>query len=176
MRVTSVICLGITIALLAGCASEKRPKNKRQIDPDRAERLYNKFVQRLDFNEDGTVACNDIYVQRARLFNRLDTDESETLTSSEYRLAKFEDKDFLFFDFDRADKNVSKLIELEEFTAISDSEFLSMDKNCDCSISKQEALLAMRENHRAEGKNGGDGKRRGKGKRGGGGRRGISTD
>ncbi|MBL4790514.1 MAG: hypothetical protein JKY60_16215 [Kordiimonadaceae bacterium] len=176
MRFTPLVCLFVASALLASCASKKGPEKRQPLDPARAERLYRGFVERWDFDESGSVNCADITVQRTRLFNRLDTDRSQSLSSEEYRKANFEDKSFLFFPFDRIDTDTSSLVELKEFTAVSHSQFLSMDKNSDCTISKPEALLAMREKLRSERRQNGNGKRRGKGKRGGGGRRGISTD
>lgn len=169
--------LGCASVLLMACASNKGPERpeKRQMDPERMERLYNQFVERWDYNEDGMATCDDISVQRARLFKRLDTDESGALTSGEYRYAKFEDKSFMFFALDRVDTNASAEVDLEEFVAVSHSEFLNLDKDGNCAISQREAIAALRELRGGQEGHGRGQGQRGRGGRGMGGKRGGIT-
>jgi hypothetical protein len=142
------------------------------MDPARMEQVYTRFVERWDYNEDGMATCDDVAVQRSRLFKRIDDDKDGLLESGEFRYAKFEDKSFLFFPFDRVDADATGGIDVDEFVAVSHSEFLNIDKNHDCTISQREAMMAMRDTMGEDNGRGG-GKGRGKGGRGkGGGNRG----
>jgi len=136
------------------------------MDPERLEQIYSRFVERWDYNEDGQATCEDIAVKRSRLFQRLDEDKDGALSSGEYRYAKFEDKSFLFFPYDRVDMDSSTTIDVEEFVAVSHSEFLNIDKDKDCTINRQEAMMAMRETM-GSGREGGRPGGRGKGGKGG---------
>ena len=145
MNIKTVILLICTTALVSACASNKRQgQPRRHMDPVRMERVYIQFVERWDFNEDGVATCDDIGVQRSRLFNQLDGDKNGELTRSEYRYAKFEDKSFLFFPIDRVDTNASATVNVDEFVAVFHSEFLNIDQDHDCQISQREAVVAMR--------------------------------
>jgi len=135
------------------------------MDPQRMEHIYLQFVERWDYNQDGLATCDDLTVKRSRLFKRLDADKSGDLTSGEFRYAKFEDKSFMFFPLDRVDTNASATIEVDEFVAVSDSSFLHTDKDKNCVISRQEAMIAARE-LRGGGESG-DHSKGGRGKRGG---------
>lgn len=176
MTVKPLILLACSAALLSACASNKRPERPEREgrDPGRIEHLYNQFVARWDYNEDGVATCDDIRVKRARLFRLLDEDKDDFLSSREYRYAKFEDKSFLFFPMDRVDSNTSASVDVEEFVAVPHSEFLNMDEDGNCEISQNEAITTMRETMAGQGDGGGRGSKGGGGRggKGGGGGRG----
>jgi hypothetical protein len=143
------------------------------MDPDarqeRMEIIHRQFVDRWDYDQDGAATCDDIKTQRSRLFRQLDEDKDGTLTSGEYRHAKFEDKSFMFFDFLRVDTNANGTVELEEMTEVPHSQFLSADKDGDCYISAPEAMATVRDSMMQQGGGrGGPGGRGGRGGRGGG--------
>lgn len=146
-----VLILGASLTL--GACANKGPRgperNRPDMDPEarteRMEHIYKQFVSRWDYNEDGMASCDDIKTQRSRLFKQLDDDKDGTLTSGEYKYAKFEDKSFMFFDFLRVDKNASGVIELDELTEVPHSQFLHADKDGNCTISPPEAMAIVRE-------------------------------
>jgi len=145
MNVRNLILLSLVAALIGACASKRGHERQRpQMKPERIERLYAQFVTHWDFNRDKQITCDDINLQRTQLFARLDIDNNGELGSGEYRFAKFEDKSFMFFALDQIDTNASSTITIKEFTAVSHSEFLSIDKNHDCLISKEEAMASKR--------------------------------
>lgn len=174
MSVKSLIIVSCASVALAACASNKGPERseRRPMDPEQMERVYNRFVERWDYNQDGMATCDDIAIQRSRLFKRLDTDTNGELSSSEYRYAKFEDKSFMFFTHDRVDTDASTTINVDEFVAVTHSEFLNMDQDGDCLINQREAMMAMRDLRGGGSERGsrGEGGGRGKGGRGKGGR------
>lgn len=145
MKTKSLIILCAAAVTLGACASNKGPERHPQVDKQRMARLYNTFISRWDFNEDGSATCDDISTQRSRLFRRLDEDQNGQLTSREYRHARFEDKSFMFFTVDRVDTNSNTTIDADEFVAVPHSQFLNMDQDNDCFIDQHEALTAMRE-------------------------------
>lgn len=160
----TLLILCASSLILSACASNKRPDRRAQHDPERMERMYQTFVNRWDFNEDGKATCDDISVQRSRLFRRLDEDNNGVLSSREFRHARFEDKSFMFFTYDRVDTNASASIDLDEFMTVAHSQFLGMDQDNDCLIDRREALTAMRERNpdvarekKSKGKKGGRG-------------------
>lgn len=160
MNSKALILLCTTAIILSACASKKGPRQNRQMNPERIERLYKDFVARWDYNQDGLATCDDISVKRSRLFKRLDEDKNGTLSSREYRHARFEDKSFMFYEMSRIDSNGSTAVEINEFMGVAHSQFLNMDKDNDCTLSKREVLTAMREqNPDTSRKKGGKGKR-----------------
>lgn len=165
MNTKTMILLCSTALILNACASQKGLENRPPRDSKHLERLSANFINRWDYNEDGNATCDDILVQRSRLFKRLDEDNNGELNSREYRHARFEDKSFMFYEIDRIDGNGSTTVDLNEFIAVTHSQFFNIDKNADCTIDRQEALTAMRNNNpdaaqRKRGKGG-----RGKGKK-----------
>lgn len=132
------------------------------------EQIYARFVERWDYNSDGFATCDDVRIQRARLFKLLDEDKDDFLTSREYRYAKFEDKSFLFFPIDRVDSDTSTSVDVEEFVAVPHSEFLNIDQDGNCEISQREAMTAMRDMMAGEREGGRGGKGGGRGGKGGG--------
>ncbi len=145
MNLKPLILLCTAAIVLGACSPQKGPHQDRHIDPERIERLYADFINRWDYNQDGFATCDDIAVKRSRLFKRLDEDNNGTLSSREYRHARFEDKSFMFYEMDRIDSNGSTTIEIEEFMGVAHSQFLNMDKDGDCTLSRREALTAMRD-------------------------------
>lgn len=141
MKHKALILLCCSTLLATACSQQKnRP------DPDKLQQLYANFIDRWDFNEDGSATCEDISVQRSRLFKHLDENDDGFLTSREYRHARYEDKSFMFFTLDRVDTNNSFNISLEEFVRVPHSQFLNMDKDDDCRLNKHEAMIALRKN------------------------------
>jgi len=173
MKIKSLVLIGCAAALVSACASNEKHDHpeQHQMDPQRMEHIYLQFVERWDYNEDGQATCDDVAVKRSRLFKRLDEDKSGDLTSGEFRYAKFEDKSFMFFPLDRVDTNASATIDVDEFVAVSNSSFLHADKDKNCVISEQEAMIAVRElrgggesgDHSKGGRGGSGGGRSGKG-------------
>ncbi|SDE50380.1 hypothetical protein [Kordiimonas lacus] len=140
---------------------------------ERVQQVYRQYVERWDYNGDGEATCEDINVQRSRLFRVLDENKDGKLVSGEYRHAKFEDKSFMFFDFLRVDTNGTAAVELEELVAVPHSQFLNADNDGDCYISPPEAMAMMRDMQMgaggAEGRGpGGRGGKGGRAPRGGG--------
>lgn len=164
--------------ILAACAG--KPDRPRRSGPpqmeldeearaEQSQQVYRRFVERWDYNQDGEATCDDISLQRSRLFRMLDEDKDGRLTSGEYRHAKFEDKSFLFFDFLRVDMNGTNSIEPEELVAVPHSQFLNADSDGDCYISPDEAIAMARESRMGgrQGRGpGGEGGKGGKGGRG----------
>jgi|GEM_PF-1655436 len=167
VRVFHYILFGAAIGLSA-CAGgpERGGRNhmggppQMEMNPEahaeRVEQVYRQYVERWDYNQDGEATCDDIELQRSRLFRMLDEDKDGKLTSSEYRHAKFEDKSFMFFDFLRVDTNGRGAVELEELVAVPHSQFLNADENGDCYISPPEAMAMVRQSQMGAG--GGDGR------------------
>ncbi|MCK0068615.1 MULTISPECIES: hypothetical protein [Kordiimonas] len=131
-----------TACILLGACSKKDIDPITQIPPARAEQIYNRVVREWDENKDGKASCEDVAVRRRALFKVVDADKSGDLWPGEYRLAKFEDRSFHFFEFPKADVDESGRIELDEFIAIPPSRFQGFDADSDCLISKEEALRA----------------------------------
>lgn len=128
--------------ILLGACSTKKEDPIKKIPPARAEQIYNRVIRQWDENKDGAATCADVAVRREALFKIVDADKSGDLWPGEYRLAKFEDRSFHFFEFPKADVDESGRIELREFLAIPPSRFQGFDSNSDCIISKEEALRA----------------------------------
>ncbi len=171
MRVFHYIIFGAAFSLsaCAGGPERGRPGGPPQTDmnpeshAERVQQVYSQFVSRWDYNQDGEATCDDISVQRSRLFRVLDENKDGKLVSGEYRHAKFEDKSFMFFDFLRVDTNDTGAVELEELVAVPHSQFLNADRDGDCYISPPEAMAMVRQSQMGAG--GGEG--RGPGGRGG---------
>ena len=140
MNSKALILLCTTTVVLSACSSKKGPHQPHQIDPARIERLYADFIARWDYNQDGLATCEDISVKRSRL----DEDWDGYLTSREYRHARFEDKSFMFYEMSRIDSDANRLVTLAEFMAVPHSQFLNMDLDKNCTINRQEAVIALR--------------------------------
>ncbi|MFC4347891.1 hypothetical protein ACFO5Q_08555 [Kordiimonas lipolytica] len=132
---------------------------------ERVEQVYRLYVERWDYNGDGEATCDDINVQRSRLFRMLDQNKDGKLVSGEYRHAKFEDKSFMFFDFLRVDTNGTGAVELEEMEAVPHSQFLNADGDGNCTISPHEAMAMVRHTQMSGGKDHGPGSKSGRGGR-----------
>ncbi len=137
---TKLLLLLSATSVFLGACSKKEIDPISQIPPERAAQIYDRVTKEWDENRDGTATCADIAIRRRALFNIVDADKNGNLWPGEYRLAKFEDKSFLFFEFPVADTNDSSRIELTEFLAVPHSKFQGIDANSDCIISKEEAL------------------------------------
>lgn len=169
----------ITSVLIAACAGPGGGRPDRQErpepSPERRAEMRDRFLTQWDKNSDDQLTCEDIALERKALFITLDEDGSETLTSGEFRYAKFEDKSFLFHLFSEVDTDRSGDISVAEMQAVTHSQFEGMDKDGDCLVNDQEIMLAMRDLIRSEraerqGAERGEG-RGGRGGRGGQGRR-----
>ena len=142
----SLIFLLSSALLLTACASKKAPdKHMRPVTPKEAEVLYKSFLRTWDFNRSGEVTCDDITLRRTALFYRIDKNHDGELVESEYRFAKFEDKNFFFFPLTKLDKNASASVNLPEFLAVSDSQFQHFDRDKNCTVSKTEAVQVLSE-------------------------------
>jgi len=115
------------------------------IPPERLQELYHQMIDRWDYDGDGKATCRDMDLQRQRLFKLLDKDKDGVLGPTEYRLAKFEDKTFMFYGFLRVDADSSGTISLAELSKIPHSQFNAADKDHNCEISEPEAIEALRE-------------------------------
>lgn len=171
------ICLPLATLLLASslvaaCGGHRGPERREPapVDPAKMEQMYYEFVARWDYNEDGVASCDDMALQRSRLFRLLDTDKDGFLSTGEYRYAQFEDKSFMFYDFLRVDKNSSGTITIEELNEVPHSQFQAADKDHDCTISREEAMMALRDSRAGtwgSREDSPDGERGGRGGRGG---------
>lgn len=142
MQKNRLILLLSTTCLLLGACSKKQIDPISKIPPERAEQIYNRVIREWDENKDGKASCEDVAIRRQALFKIVDADKSGDLWPGEYRLAKFEDRSFHFFEFPKADTDESGRVELREFLAIPPSRFQGFDADSDCLISKEEALRA----------------------------------
>ncbi|MCJ9427601.1 hypothetical protein [Kordiimonas marina] len=115
------------------------------IPPERMQQLYHQMIDRWDYDGDGKATCQDMDLQRQRLFKLLDKNKDGVLGPTEYRLAKFEDKTFMFYGFLRVDADSSGTISLAELSKIPHSQFNAADKDHNCEISEPEAIEALRE-------------------------------
>lgn len=140
---TRALVISSTFLVVAGCAS--REPERPQLSPERKQELYERFVLRHDVNLDRVVTCEDIAISRTRLFTSLDVDGDGSLAASEYRLAPFEDKSFVFYPFEKVDTDTSVLVSKAEFAAVPDSQFGRFDRNRDCTVSVEEAAEATRD-------------------------------
>lgn len=182
---TRFITAILTVLLLSACAGSDRGRPDRRERPEpspeqRAEML-DRFLVKWDKNNDRQLTCEDIALERKALFVLLDEDGDETLSSGEFRYAKFEDKSFMFHLFSEVDNDRSGNVSLTELQAVIHSQFEGMDRDGDCLINEDEMMLALREQMRTERANreGEEGRRGGRGGRGGrqgGGRPGGLTD
>jgi len=173
----TILILAGAAALLSACAQkgpERMARGGQQMDPEqraeRMERVYTEFVARWDYNGDGKASCDDINLQRSRLFRLLDEDRDGALTSGEYRHAKFEDKSFMFFDFLRVDADGAGGVDVDELAGVPHSQFLNADKDGNCIINRQEAIAMVREIRMGDGESRSQGRGRGGKGRGGKGR------
>lgn len=162
----------ITAILVTACAGPGGGRPDRQEppepSPERRAEMTARFLAKWDKNGDNQLTCEDVALERKALFVTLDEDASETLTSGEFRYAKFEDKSFLFHLFSEVDSDKSNDISVSEMQAVKHSQFESIDKDGDCLVNDQEMMLAMRDMLRSEraGRQGGK-ERQGRGGRGG---------
>lgn len=146
---TTIALALISVCLLAGCANNRDDRREvPKLSPERKAQLYDRFVRRWDMNADKQVTCEDVNLQRRALFAVLDTDSDQQLTPSEYRYVNFEDKSFLFHPFAEVDTDKSGAIILSELNDVKHSQFVSLDKDGDCAISKIEAEVEARERAR----------------------------
>lgn len=166
MRPTAAFAL-VSSLCLAACAGpgDRRPERPAP-SPERMAEMQDRFLARWDHDSDGAVTCDDVAFERAELFFILDTNEDEELAASEYRYAKFEDKSFLFHLFSDVDTDQSGTVSSQELRDVSHSQFAALDRDGDCLVSPEEAMIAMRENAREER----SGEREGRGGKGGRGR------
>lgn len=162
----------ITSLLLTACAGpgggRPEPQERPEPSPERRAEMTARFLAKWDKNGDDLLTCEDVALERKALFVTLDEDGSETLTSGEFRYAKFEDKSFLFHLFSEVDNDKSGDISVQEMQAVTHSQFEGIDKDGDCLVNEQEIMLAMRNQMRSEraGREGREG-REGRGGRGG---------
>jgi Ca2+-binding EF-hand superfamily protein len=154
MNVKTLILLGCSALVLAACASKPAPdRHMRPLSPERAEFLYKKYLKHWDLDGNNQVTCNDLRLMRTQLFAKLDENHNGTLDEPEYRFAKFEDKNYLFFEIKQLDTDLSASLDLGEFLTVSHSEFRHYDQNSDCTVSKAEATRVMSETSRGRGRN-----------------------
>lgn len=154
MTLRPALLIALTASITLTACANKRPDERRgpppgmqdeHLDPERMRALTAHYTERWDSNNDGVATCDDISLTRSRLFRILDENKDGILNSTEYRHAKFEDKSFLFFDFPTVDKDHDGEVSVEELVAVPNSQFLAADKDGDCRISPDEAMLAVRD-------------------------------
>lgn len=137
----------IAVATLCGLAlsacTKKAPDPLETIPAERIEKALSRLVTKWDHNNDGQATCADVTVLRRQQFIKLDQNNDSRLNNREYRTANFEDKSFVFHDFEKLDANVSGVIELSEFTAVSHSEFRGLDKDDDCRLDMRDAAYSI---------------------------------
>lgn len=128
--------------VLGACA--KQPQDPIEAIPaDHIDKALTRLIARWDHNNDGQATCADIAVLRRQQFAKLDLNDNHRLDQREYRSVNFEDKSFVFHEFNKLDKDVSGMIELGEFVAVSHSEFRGLDKDNDCTLGNRDAAYSI---------------------------------
>lgn len=153
---SAIVFTACSLALIA--CTKKQPDPVETIPTERINQALKRLVTKWDYNNDGQATCADITVLRRQQFSKLDADVNNRLSQKEYRTANFEDKSFVFHDFAKLDEDVSGMIELGEFVAVSHSEFRGLDKDNNCTLGQRDAAYSILAD-RAQGLGG---KRRGK--------------
>ncbi len=138
-KTTFITFSSLACLLLVACA-------KKEIDPitlipqEEGDQIYKRISANWDENGDGKASCEDIVLGRQALFKALDLNNDQIMQPAEYRLAKFEDKSFVFFDYKKADTDESNHITFNEFSAVPNSLFQGLDTDGSCLVSREEAL------------------------------------
>jgi hypothetical protein len=134
------LLLAILIISLGACASKgpERPK----VTPEQSARIYRNLIKSWDSNGDGAATCADVELNRRALFTKLDANGDKLLRKGEYRLASFDDKSFVFIEFETADIDESRRIDLNEFLLLPNRSFQGIDRDSNCELDEEEAVIA----------------------------------
>ena len=163
----SVLTLILTTLVLGAC-TKRRPEQKLPaIEPAERIKIHKNLIKSWDTNNDGSATCDDILETRALLFNQLDANKDGALRKGEYRLAAFEDKSFVFIDFDKADIDLSGQIDRAEFIAIPHRSFQGIDRDSNCLLDEEEAIFATLSDRSRLGIRGQEDKKKERSRRGG---------
>ncbi len=137
------IIIFTALGLILSACTKQQPDPVETIPADRINKALARLIARWDHNNDGQATCADIAVLRRQQFSKLDLDGNHRLDQKEYRSVNFEDKSFVFHEFNKLDKDVSGMIELGEFVAVSHSEFRGLDKDNDCTLGNRDAAYSI---------------------------------
>lgn len=130
------------ILALAAC-TKKKPDPVESIPHEKIERALERLIAQWDYDNDGAATCADIRILRRTQFKKLDANLNNRLSEAEYRAVNFEDKSFVFYEFKMLDLDASNFIDLNEFTAVSHSEFRGLDKDNDCTLGMRDAAYSI---------------------------------
>ncbi len=151
----STVALLLLTGIITACASNTK---ERPIPPEAQQKMFQELTHKLDFDRDGTATCTDIEKARTHTFQSVDKNADSVLISSEYRLAKFEDRAYFFYEFNQLDTSNDHRISLNEYLSVPKSEFTAIDQDGDCTINQPEAVAYLKSTLRDRSK--GDGKGR----------------
>ncbi len=153
--------------LLTACARGGPEKKLPTLKPEQRERIHKNLIKSWDSNKDGQATCDDVLANRNDLFDQIDANQDNLLRKGEYRLAAFEDKSFVFIDFDAADVDLSGKVDRAEFTIIPNSSFQGIDRDGNCLLDEQESVLAAFADRSRLGARGTEDKKKQRGRKGG---------
>lgn len=161
------------LLMLSGCliltaCTKRGPERKLPtLEPEQRLKIHKNLIKSWDTNKDGIATCDDVLENRNILFDQLDTNNDGVLRKGEYRLAAFEDKSFVFIEFDTADTDVSGRVDRAEFTIIPNRRFQGIDRDGNCLLDEDEAVFAALTDRSRIGARGDEDKKKGRGRRGG---------
>ena len=143
--------LALRCLLIAGLAtvglnacSRKNEEILPVLNPKQENAAYVRFLKNYDIDRDGEITCADGALKRSKTFAELDKDSNGELDAGEYRFAKFQDRAFLYIELSDVDTDQSLTISEPEFTGVPNSEYLALDGDGNCSVSREEIIAAAR--------------------------------
>ncbi|UTW56458.1 hypothetical protein [Kordiimonas sp. SCSIO 12610] len=163
----STLALASTALLLSACASKGPESKLPKLEPAQRAQIHKNLIKSWDTDRNGVATCDDVLQSRNALFDSLDKNNDGLLRKGEYRLAAFEDKSFVFIEFDTADTDVSGRIDRSEFTIIPNRSFQGIDRDANCILDEQEAVLAAFADRSRLGARGSEDKKKKRGREGG---------
>jgi hypothetical protein len=158
----------MTTFVISACATKRGQEPKLpDLKPEQRLQIHKNLIKSWDTNKDGVATCDDILETRASMFKELDTNRDGVLRKGEYRLAAFEDKSFVFIDFDKADTDLSGRVDRMEFIAIPNRSFQGIDRDSNCLLDEEEAIIATLSDRSRLGARGAEDKKKKRGREGG---------
>jgi len=136
------VCTAVLLLCLTACSGGSGQAGPQPVTPtaDEENKATVRLLRRFDTDRSGSITCADVSLNRQQLFDSIDKDTDGHLTVDEYRFAAFEDAAFQFYTAEDIDADESGTVELSEFSSVADNGFLRMDKDRDCTISRQEII------------------------------------
>ena len=128
------------IPLLASCVSGRDIARKERIEDGKDH-----IMAEWDVNLDGIVTCVDLELKKIEQFNNSDLDKNKLLDASEFKVAPWGNKVFSVELLRSYDQNNDRQVSQQEFSAKPNAFFSSLDKNKDCTVSKEEIEQSLTE-------------------------------